>query len=320
MPATNNEIAITGATGFVGRELTRLLSSSGLKVRAFAGPNSGSLSGTEQRVPDVIDITRRETLSNKFSGCHMVCHTAGIAQVNNMNPAVYPAVNTEGTRNVYLEAQKSGVEAFVFLSSSLADTTANKTLTEYGKSKREAENLLVDLNAADDMRLFILRPVNVYGPGMRGNLTKLMRLIHDKRIPGLPVIENRISMISMEDLARAVQLCLASQSPGREPYLLSDGRQYSTRSIESAIYHALGREVPMLRCPHVVLYAAAGLAGFLGSMGLYKSGVSLRTYHNLVGDSLVSHESISRDLGYEPKGNFLRDLPAILEYELALSK
>jgi nucleoside-diphosphate-sugar epimerase len=159
-----------------------------------------------------------------------VIHTAGIAHAMSGLPEDdYRSINTEATTKLAQSAQRAGVKRFVFLSSIRAQvgSTAEYVVTEaldprptdsYGKSKLAAEQAL----AALDLDWVALRLVLVYGPGVKGNMARLMRLARSSFPLPLLGIRARRSLLSLDNLTGAIEKVLISPERLQRPIIVSD--------------------------------------------------------------------------------------------------
>ncbi len=175
-------VALTGATGFIGRHLLAALTARGYRVRVLLRRPVEVPPGAASAV--VGDLTRPINMAAALSDVDAVVHSAGLAHAMSGAPEDdYRTLNTEATARLAQAAERAKVRRFVFLSSIRAQTgaTAPGIVTEadeprptdpYGRSKREAEKAL----AATGLDWAALRPVLVYGPGAKGNLETLLRL------------------------------------------------------------------------------------------------------------------------------------------------
>ena len=267
-------VLITGATGFVGRQLIPVLEERGhaltLAVRS---------ADSEKRLPrgvrhtvvvgDIDDSTRwREALQ----GADAVVHLAARAHVMQEGPdeeAAFARVNASGTQHLVEQAVNAGVGHFVLMSSVGAVTTqsdARVTLdtpctpdTPYGRSKRAAECALIE-RAAGRMAWTILRPTLVYGPGNPGNMERLIALT--KR--GLPLpfgaIRNRRSFTFVRNLTDVTAVALSHPNARDATYLVADGDDLSTPELVDKIASHLGVRAPLFPVPSPVMHAAARAA------------------------------------------------------------
>jgi nucleoside-diphosphate-sugar epimerase len=226
-------IAITGATGFVGR---RVLALAGRPVRALARRPQPPLTGVEWVLGDLNDTA---ALARLCDGAAAVVHIAGVV---NADAAGFHAGNVTGTANVLAAAAE--VPRFVHVSSLAAREPG---LSLYGASKAQGDALVM----ARDGDWVIVRPPGVYGPG-----DAEMRDLFAAAKLGLGVApgsrDARISLIHVDDLARAL-LALADAGPAGEILEIDDGTGasggYGHAEYARAIAAALGRRVTILPVP-----------------------------------------------------------------------
>jgi nucleoside-diphosphate-sugar epimerase len=210
MTAAPRKVLVTGADGFIGTELCRQLTKAGhplvkltrSRAQPAADESNGNGFGTRDFSGDILD---RALLDRALTGVQTVFHLAGIAHVDGPSQEHLQAINVEGTANVAEAAVAAGVERLVYFSSSLAVAAEQNApqQTAYGRSKFEAEQRLLAIARDSSLKVTILRPVNVYGPGMKGNLAALIRLIGRGMLPPLPKLDTQLSLLGLEDLCSA---------------------------------------------------------------------------------------------------------------------
>ncbi|MEX0619733.1 MAG: SDR family NAD(P)-dependent oxidoreductase [Pseudohongiellaceae bacterium] len=314
--SASQTVLVTGAAGFVGRELCRQIaaeSDAPVALRVW----THQLRPLPDLHEDVArfhgDILDQRVLREATRGVDTLYHLAGLAHVNRFPAEEMHRVNTQGTRALLDAAAANGVGKIVFFSSCLAhraETGAAKA-TPYAHSKLAAERLL--LQAENGPAACILRPVNVYGRGMKGNIRTLIKLIAARRCPPLPRLNNTLSLVGVGDLCRAARLAGGSDQANGRTYDVTDGVDYRINDIERAIYQALGRKSPRWHTPAMVLYAAAATAELLGKLRNTRGGIGLRTWRNLVEGNRYSNTAISRELGFAPAESLYSELPGIVE-------
>jgi nucleoside-diphosphate-sugar epimerase len=311
------KILITGATGFVGQALCRCLVGRGFDVQILIrDPADFHKIPLELGAGMVVGSLENEaSLAVACAGRNSIIHLAGVAHVGGLLAKQAMECNFIGTQNLLEAAIKANASRLVFLSSSLAQAAATGVgdVTAYGLSKLDAERLLQEAALAGQIDIAILRAVNVYGPGMKGNINRMISMIDKGRLPPLPEIKNQISLLSSHDLSQALLLALESAKPIENPITVSDGERYSVAEIELAIYHTLGRAKPRWRIPHMILYAASLLAGLVPKLAGGHGSISSRTYRNLVSDNWFANDRAKADLGFKPSTTFYQSLPAIIE-------
>jgi nucleoside-diphosphate-sugar epimerase len=233
--------------------------------------------------PEGIEIVRGARLdadfdwSNMLSGCDAVIHLGARVHVMNetsVDPlAEYRRTNVDGTLRLARQARAVGIRRFVFLSSIKANgeaTAPGAPFTElstpqpvdpYGISKLEAEQGLQELSGASNMAHVIIRPPLIYGPGVRGNFISMMRWLQ-RGVP-LPLrsIENRRSLIGIDNLVDVIAHCLASPAATNQLFLASDGEDLSTPDMLGRLADAIGARARLLPFPSPLLAVAARSLG-----------------------------------------------------------
>jgi nucleoside-diphosphate-sugar epimerase len=270
-------VAVTGASGFIGRALVQSLADYGrFNVRACYR----SLPDRPPRFAaayEVGDIAMGERWGPTLAGAHAVVHTAARVHVIRESEAdalaAYRRVNVEGTMKLARAVIAAGARRFVFLSSIKVNgesTPVDRPFTAddvpapqdpYGVSKREAEDALRALAATEGLEVVILRLPLVHGPGAKGNLDRLMRLVARGMPLPLGSIVNQRSMIGLANLAAAVAVCLTHPAAANRTYLLSDQEDLSTPELIRAIAEAMGKRPALVPVPAGALRLAGLLTG-----------------------------------------------------------
>lgn len=221
------KVAVTGASGFVGSELCKVLGE-----RAIALPRDASLPPASEAM----------------------VHLAGIAH-RAANDAELRETNVRLAERRAREAAALGIP-FVFISSvkvhgdetsaPLTERSSIRPADRYGESKARAEEAL---HAIAGLRLTVLRPPLVYGPGVKANFLALMRAVARGWPLPLASIENRRSLIFVGNLADAIVRSIGQ--PGT--FLLSDGAAVSTPQLCQRLGRALGRPARLFPFPPAFL-------------------------------------------------------------------
>lgn len=250
-------VAVTGATGFIGRHLVARLAASGWQVRALARRREGAaaIGGVEVFAGSLEDPGSLEGL---VAGTDAVVHLAGLVKARSR--AEYFRANAEGTQRLAAATVAAPTPAGprrMVLVSSLAARAPH--LSAYAASKRAAEDAVA---AVGGLAWTVLRPPAVYGPGDREILPFFRTVARGiGAMTGGP--DARLSMIHVEDLAAAIESALAIPGPG-QTLELHDSRAggYSWPEIVDAAAAAVGTRPIRLRVPVPVLrlIAAGGAA------------------------------------------------------------
>ena len=305
---------VVGATGFIGQHLVTALQQRGYRVRVYSRRDHAAnvLPGVASDDWFSGALEDADTLTKACTGVAAVFHLANIAHVNTPDEEALLRVNVEGTEAVCRACLGAGVSRLVYFSSSLATDPAR---SPYAESKRAAEQLVLAAgkDEAAALHVSVLRPVNVYGAGMRGNFAGLIRRIVKGSIPPLPRLQNRLALISVADLCRAALAAAAGKQPSGKIYTLADGEAYTPNRLEAAVYAATGRKRPAWHSPRVLFYAAAAAAQLADRTGIWKNDLGLRTYHNLVTDQAGSSDGFANDFDFKPSQSLESELPRILQ-------
>jgi nucleoside-diphosphate-sugar epimerase len=182
-------------------------------------------------------------------------------------------VNLDGTLALARQASAAGVRRFIFISSikvngeGTAPTQPYKAgddsapLDPYGVSKLEAEQGLRALATDTGMEVVIIRPVLVYGPGVKANFLNMMRWLH-KGVP-LPfgAIHNRRSLVALDNLVDLIVTCIDHPAAANQTFLVSDGEDLSTTELLRRMGTALGKPARLLPVPSWLLETGAAMLG-----------------------------------------------------------
>ena len=277
------KVLVTGATGFVGSNLITYLGGRGFQPCAAVRRSSSPLSPA---VPYFLigDLLPDTDWEQALVGQDVVVHCA--ARVHIMNDmAVDPLlefrlVNVDGTLKLARQAAEAGIRRFIFISSIKVNGegtplgnpyTANDVPVPsdpYGISKFEAEQGLMAIAAETGMEVTIIRPVLVYGPGVKANFHSMMTWL----ARGVPLpfgaINNKRSMVALENLLHLIMTCIEHPFAANQVFLVSDGEDLSTTELLQRMARALGKKARLLPIPSFLLTTLARLVG--------KSGVAQR--------------------------------------------
>lgn len=188
------------------------------------------------------------------------------------NEAVYRDyydTNVLGTENLARQAADNGVKRFVFLSSIKVNgeySAPNQPFRPdvdfipddfYGKSKYEAELRLQKISEETGMEVVIIRPPLVYGPGVKANFLTLMKLTSRKLPLPFGSIDNRRSLVYVENLVDLVLNCCTNPQAAGKTFLVSDNQDVSTRCLLKEIAKAMRVKSYLIPVPRAVFKLAA---------------------------------------------------------------
>lgn len=268
-------VLVTGASGFIGQHLRRVLAARHMHVRTTAR-TSGSAD------PDAVVIERidgRTDWSSAVAGAHSVVHLAARVHVMDEPSAAslqaFREINTEGSANLAEQAATAGVRRFIYLSTIKVngDSTDATPFREsdvpapadaYAISKWEAEQRLRDIAQRTGLELVVVRPPLVYGPGVKGNILRLLRWIE----LGIPLpfanVENRRSLIGLDNLVDFIVHCLDHPNAANETFLIADERNISTAELVCAMACGMGKKCRLFPMPKRSVHALLKIGGKAG--------------------------------------------------------
>lgn len=305
-------ILLTGATGFVGGTVLKLLMQQpDVAIRTYGrrapvGVNAGRAADTRAKVINNVtgEISAAADYALALADVDVVIHCAAQAHVmnNSVNNVVgiYRDINVDGTLHLARHAITAGVKRFIFISSIKVNgesTIYSQPFTHdcaaapedaYGCSKQAAEDGLRQLVANSGMDLVIIRPPLVYGPGVKGNFSSLLA-IAKKNLPlPLGAINNQRSMVALANLAHLIITCIRHPQAANQTFLVSDDDDISTTQLLEMMTRAAGKSPRLLPVPMRWLRLLGRVTG--------KQAVIERLCGNLQVD--ISHTK--HTLGWQP--------------------
>lgn len=268
MTAAKQTVLVTGTTGFIGKHVVRALAKAGWQVRAASRDptTTRAMAGVEPVA--MPDLRSPADWSPLIKGVSHIVHLAGIAHAPGALPdELYRRINTDAVGEL-ARAARGTIERLVLISSvrAQAGLAADHLITEkdapqptdpYGRSKLEAERLL----QASGVGFTVLRPAVIYGKGVKGNIASLATLAQTPMPLPFGALDNRRSLLALENLASAIDLVLVSPDAAGETYLAADTEPISVAELVTAMREGLGRP------PHLVDVPAGALKRLMATFG-----------------------------------------------------
>ncbi len=261
-------ILVTGASGFIGRALVNDFAVAGHSVRA-AMRQPADVFPRSVEVVGVSDLTRPVEWRALLKNIEAVVHLAGIAHTGpGIAEDVYDRVNRLATAELANAAHAMGLRRLIFMSSIRAQSgpTAGNALTEadlprptdaYGRSKLAAEDAI----RASNVPFTILRPVLIYGSGVKGNLARLLELTASRWPLPLGGLRNRRSLLARQNLMEAIHLVLGSNTTAGQTYVVADPDPLTIAEIVAALRVGQDRRPRLLPIPAFAVEAALTAMG-----------------------------------------------------------
>ena len=258
---------LTGASGFIGGHIARLLLEQGCSVRALVRPSSDCQALADLPLEQVTgDLRDPTSLREGLDGCRELFHVAADYRLWAPNPAEIYASNVEGTRNILQAAHDAGVGRVVYTSTvGCVGTPANgepgnentpASLAEmvgpYKRSKYLAEQVALEF-AGGGLPVVIVNPTAPVGEADR-KPTPTGKIMVDFLRGAMPAyVDTGLNLVDVRDVARG-HLAAMEQGRAGERYILG-GRNMTLREILEALSKISGRPAPKIRMPYPLAYA-----------------------------------------------------------------
>lgn len=276
------KIVITGVSGFVGQNLS-----------VFFEENGDIVHG----------LSLRNENWNFNRNADVIIHLAGKAHdtANTSSEEEYFNVNTDLTKKLFNQFLNSEVQDFIYFSSvkatadsidgALDETHVSNPKTPYGKSKFEAEKYLLSQKLPEDKRLFIIRPCMIHGPGNKGNLNLLYKVV-EKGIPWvLASFINKRSFLSIDNLNFLVLKIINTKSISSGIYNFADDFPLSTNELVKIIANTSGKNEKLWKVNVNLIFSLAKIGDIL------KLPLNTERLKKLTESYVVSNEKIIKALG-----------------------
>ena len=317
-------VLVTGANGFVGQSLSRLLHREGFQVRAAIRQQSIYSLPEDFPVTDRVtfDLDRQDNDYNQLlDGVEFVVHLA--ARVHRVNKsrddlAVYRRTNVSGTRLLAEQAARRGVQRFIFLSTIKVNgeyTTTEKLSRQYrfaesdlanpqdsySISKFEAERAIYKVCESSTMKSVILRPPLVYGPGVKANFLQLLKVVARGYPLPFASIKNLRSILFIENLCNGILACMIHPDAANQIFLISD-YDVSIPELIRKIASAMGRKAFLIPLPISLLKVMAVLSG------------KTRSIERLTQSLVIDNSKIKKCLEWSPPYSLDEGLASTVEW------
>jgi nucleoside-diphosphate-sugar epimerase len=248
-------IAVTGASGFIGRELVSCAHEHGYAVAQVS-----------RSLTPGLDYEDAQALAHAFTGADVVVHLAARAHVRGDDADF--GCNVRSARAVAQAAQAAGVRRIALLSSigvngnvtharPFTEADAPAPVEAYARSKLRAE---LEVRAGT-VEWVIVRPPLVYGANAPGNFARLVHAVARGWPLPLAAVQNLRSLVGVRNLCELILACATQADAARQLFLAADGDDLSTPDILRCVAHGLGKPARLWSPPVPLLKAGAALAG-----------------------------------------------------------
>ena len=268
---------VTGGSGFLGQALinqlvrlpgcTVVAPMRNLSAKLAAGARSFALNNLDGANDWQVTLNDVDVVIHAAARVHVMNEVA-------VDPlAAFREVNVEATLNLARQAAEYGVKRFIFISSIKVNGEGTEAgavyraddtpapIGPYATSKLEAEQGLMSLAANTGMEVVVIRPVLVYGPGVKANFLSMMRWLY-RGVP-LPfgAVNNLRSLVAIDNLVDLIVTCSDHPAAANQVFLASDGEDVSTTQLLRKLANALGKPARLLPIPTRIMSGVAAMIG-----------------------------------------------------------
>lgn len=312
---------VTGGSGFLGIALARLLLDEGYEVRVFDMKRSPLL--PEKAGFFEGDIRDRKAVAAACEGASHVYHLAALLPQSKAPKKVMRAVHVGGALNVLDACVEKNVQSVVYLSSTevygrmtaipCPEDAPGNPVGEYGRNKVEGEKLCLRYVREKGLRISILRPPTLIGPGIaEEGINKLMGQL--RRGGVLPVVgrgKNRVQALDVRDCARAVFLCGGKPEAAGEIFNVRCDDVPTMLEMALEMKRTAGTRVKIIRIP-----AAVGINAFRLLNVFDLSPVRPEHYELMMYDFVSDTSKIKNMLGWKPEKTYAESAADMYEWFL----
>ncbi len=310
-------ILVTGATGALGPTVVNQLAASGYRVRGLALQEPPA--ALKAKLNDWLtgDICDQYLIDAAMRDVTHVVHMAALLHISNPAQhlyAEYERVNVQGTATVVEAARCAGVRRLVFLSTIavygagmgglLNESSSVMPDTYYAKTKFAAERIVLSAAGPDGGPLgVVLRLASVYGSRVKGNYSRLVYALSQRRFVPIGSGGNRRTLIYDKDMANAVQAAIEHPRAAGQIYNVTDGETHSLHEIIEAICDGLGRPPPHIALPVAPIRLGLRIADGFSRIIKHPLPVSSTMLQRYLENVAVDGSKIMQELNFMPAYN-----------------
>jgi nucleoside-diphosphate-sugar epimerase len=325
-----NQILITGANGWLGKRLARLIARREIDTAVLAhmpaNPSLRCLILPGEKADDLRQIGAQVTCGDVRSArdCATFCENAKDAVLIHTAGVIHPQrikdfydINVGGTRNILNAARAAGIRRVVVVSSNSplgVNRSASDVFDEsfpynpymnYGRSKMQAELFINQFEKEGGPECVIVRPPWFYGPDQPPRQTLFFTMIKNGKAPIVGSGNNMRSMAYVDNLSEGLLLAAYVERAAGQTYWIADRRPYSMNEIIDTVERLLETEFHLkvahkrMRLPNAASEVAFLADNFFQSLGMYQQKIHVLSEMNkTIACSIAKAEA---ELGYDPK-------------------
>lgn len=320
------KILITGASGFIGQQLTRRLLAAGHALRL--------LTRSKNNIPDTFsshaqvevvegDLTKPDELGGLLDGVEVVFHLAGMLGQAGVGDDAYWAANYQSTRNILdlcLKAQ--GIKRFIHCGSAgvqgpIADPPADESVplapsNIYETTKAKAEETVLEYHRKHGLATVVLRPEFVYGPPDK-HVLGLFKAIGSGKFVVMGAGRSWLHPTYIDDVIQSFELVLTSDKAIGEVYIIAAERAVTVRELSDRIADTLGVRRPF-SIPVGVGWLLAEVCEFFDRILPIEMPFNRARFKYLVENRSFDITKARKELGYNPQFDLKKGIEATISW------
>jgi dihydroflavonol-4-reductase len=305
------KIFITGATGFIGSHVVKLLVQTEHELRCLVRKSSQIKELEELSVKLITgDLTDKDSLLEGMKGCDWVLDIANVYTFWMPNKKIYTEVNVIGTRNVMESALQAGISKVVHVSTAAiygkpSDSPFTEDspvgplqFSEYARTKYEGELIAWELYEKKGLPLVMIYPVAVLGPGDPKTTGQYIMNLINRKMPALVLTDAMFTFVHVRDVAEAIIRAAEKENNIGEKYLVGN-HQLPFGEINKMVSEISGVPLPKLRLPDFLTTINAAFLTLVANM-IKKPplwGMSTDQIRTMKEGAIVDGSKAERELG-----------------------
>lgn len=305
---------VTGGTGFIGSHLVKALVEKRRDVRCLVRETSNAKFLEELGVELVYgDIMDKDSLKDAVKGVNIIYHLAGEVYSKRSND--YFKVNVKGTENLLEACLSEKIQKFIYFSSiaaigpspdryiSLNEGTPHNSINPYGRSKYEAEKLVMAFSEKHRIKVLVIRLPIVYGPGVNpsSRVSMLVQMIEKGLFKIIGSGDNLISLCYIDNLIEGVLLAEKKENSKSKIYHIADERPYTLNEVAKSIALEVGTNLGRFHMPIFIANIGAIVFTFLGKIFPSIPPFTLNTIKEVTSNWISDISLAKEELGFRPK-------------------
>jgi nucleoside-diphosphate-sugar epimerase len=311
------KIAITGGEGFIGNRLASQFEADGHSIVSI-----------DLKSAQPVDLLNVEALTAALSGCGAIYHLAAEHRDDVTPRSRYYDVNVQGMSNLLAAADANNIKRIVFtssfavygLNSGMPDENgAKQPFNDYGKSKLEAEGVLLEwAKSSPHAQVTIVRPVVVFGEGNRGNVYTFIDQIARGKFLMVGDGRNRKSMAYVGNVVGFLKHLLPDTSH-LEIYNYADKPDFSMNDLVKVIYKKMGKARPGFSLPYSVGLTAGYAFDALAFVTRRKFPISAVRIQKFCADTTCNADKV-RKSGFAPDYTLDQGVERMIDHDFPSAK